>query len=514
MWGSSPHKWVAYGNQIPLWRVYSVGGITIHIYCMQDNDQIIDEVTSSDYKYGFTTDIDTETIGKGLSEETVRLISEKKGEPEWLLQFRLEAYRHWLTLEQPDWALLKIPPIDYQDIIYYAAPKKKEGPKSLDEVDPELLRTFEKLGIPLEEQKMLSGIAVDAVMDSVSVKTTFRETLAEKGIIFCSFSEAVREYPELVKKYLGVVVPYTDNYFAALNSAVFSDGSFVYIPKGTRCPMELSTYFRINAINTGQFERTLIVADEGAYVSYLEGCTAPQRDENQLHAAIVEIIVEKEAEVKYSTVQNWYPGDKEGKGGVYNFVTKRGVCRGASSKLSWTQVETGSAITWKYPSCVLEGDDSVAEFYSVAVTNNFQQADTGTKMIHLGKNTRSRIVSKGISAGKSQNSYRGLVYVGPNAENARNHSQCDSLLLSDRCGAHTFPYVHVDNDTAIIEHEATTSKISEDQIFYCQQRGIGVEEAVGLIVNGYAKEVMNKLPMEFAVEAQKLLSISLEGSVG
>ena len=514
MWGTSPHKWVAYGNQIPLWRVYSVGGITIHIYCMQDNDQIIDEVTSSDYKYGFTTDIDTETIGKGLSEETVRLISEKKGEPEWLLQFRLEAYRHWLTLEQPDWALLKIPPIDYQDIIYYAAPKKKEGPKSLDEVDPELLRTFEKLGIPLEEQKMLSGIAVDAVMDSVSVKTTFRETLAEKGIIFCSFSEAVREYPELVKKYLGVVVPYTDNYFAALNSAVFSDGSFVYIPKGTRCPMELSTYFRINAINTGQFERTLIVADEGAYVSYLEGCTAPQRDENQLHAAIVEIIVEKEAEVKYSTVQNWYPGDKEGKGGVYNFVTKRGVCRGASSKLSWTQVETGSAITWKYPSCVLEGDDSVAEFYSVAVTNNFQQADTGTKMIHLGKNTRSRIVSKGISAGKSQNSYRGLVYVGPNAENARNHSQCDSLLLSDRCGAHTFPYVHVDNDTAIIEHEATTSKISEDQIFYCQQRGIGVEEAVGLIVNGYAKEVMNKLPMEFAVEAQKLLSISLEGSVG
>ena len=481
---------------------------------MQDNDQIIDEVTSSDYKYGFTTEIDTETIGKGLSEETVRLISEKKGEPEWLLQFRLEAYRHWLTLEQPDWALLNIPPIDYQDIIYYAAPKKKEGPKSLDEVDPELLRTFEKLGIPLEEQKMLSGIAVDAVMDSVSVKTTFRETLAEKGIIFCSFSEAVREYPELVKKYLGAVVPYTDNYFAALNSAVFSDGSFVYIPKGTRCPMELSTYFRINAINTGQFERTLIVADEGAYVSYLEGCTAPQRDENQLHAAIVEIIVEKDAEVKYSTVQNWYPGDKEGKGGVYNFVTKRGHCRGAKSKLSWTQVETGSAITWKYPSCVLEGDDSVAEFYSVAVTNNFQQADTGTKMIHLGKNTRSRIVSKGISAGKSQNSYRGLVYVGPNAENARNHSQCDSLLLSDRCGAHTFPYVHVDNDTAIIEHEATTSKISEDQIFYCQQRGIGVEEAVGLIVNGYAKEVMNKLPMEFAVEAQKPLSISLEGSVG
>ena len=481
---------------------------------MQDNDQIIDEVTSSDYKYGFTTDIDTETIGKGLTEDTVRLISEKKGEPEWLLEFRLEAFRHWQTLEQPDWALLKIPPIDYQDIIYYAAPKKKEGPKSLDEVDPELLRTFEKLGIPLEEQKMLSGIAVDAVMDSVSVKTTFRETLAEKGIIFCSFSEAVREYPDLVRQYLGVVVPYKDNFFAALNSAVFSDGSFVYIPKGTRCPMELSTYFRINAMNTGQFERTLIVADEGAYVSYLEGCTAPQRDENQLHAAIVEIIVEKDAEVKYSTVQNWYPGDKEGKGGVYNFVTKRGLCRGAASKLSWTQVETGSAITWKYPSCILQGDDSVAEFYSVAVTNNFQQADTGTKMIHLGRNTRSRIVSKGISAGQSQNSYRGLVSAGPEAENARNHSQCDSLLLSDRCGAHTFPYVHVDNDTAIIEHEATTSKISEDQIFYCQQRGIGVEEAVGLIVNGYAKEVMNKLPMEFAVEAQKLLSISLEGSVG
>ena len=481
---------------------------------MQDSDQIIDEVTSSDYKYGFTTEIETETIGKGLTEETVRLISAKKEEPEWLLEFRLDAFRHWQSMEMPDWALLKIPPIDYQDIIYYAAPKKKEGPKSLDEVDPELLRTFEKLGIPLEEQKILSGIAVDAVMDSVSVKTTFRETLAEKGIIFCSFSEAVKEYPDLVRKYLGTVVPHKDNYFAALNSAVFSDGSFVYIPKGTRCPMELSTYFRINAINTGQFERTLIVADEGAYVSYLEGCTAPQRDENQLHAAIVEIIVEQDAEVKYSTVQNWYPGDKEGKGGVYNFVTKRGHCRGARAKLSWTQVETGSAITGKYPSCVLEGDDSVAEFYSVAVTNNFQQADTGTKMIHLGKNTRSRIVSKGISAGQSQNSYRGLVYAGPNAENARNHSQCDSLLLSDRCGAHTFPYVHVDNDTAIIEHEATTSKISEDQIFYCQQRGIGVEEAVGLIVNGYAKEVMNKLPMEFAVEAQKLLSISLEGSVG
>ena len=481
---------------------------------MSDNEQIIEEVTSSEYKYGFTTEIDTETLGKGLTEETVRLISAKKGEPEWMLEYRLEAFRAWQKMEQPDWAHLHIPPIDYQDIYYYAAPKKKEGPKSLDEVDPELLRTFEKLGIPLEERKILSGIAVDAVIDSVSVKTTFKEKLAEKGIIFCSFSEAVQEHPELVRKYLSSVVPVKDNFFAAMNSAVFSDGSFVYIPKGVRCPMELSTYFRINAINTGQFERTLIVADEGSYVSYLEGCTAPQRDENQLHAAIVEIVVEKDAEVKYSTVQNWFPGDKEGKGGVYNFVTKRGVCRGDRAKLSWTQVETGSAITWKYPSCVLMGDDSTAEFYSVAVTNNFQQADTGTKMIHLGKNTRSRIVSKGISAGKSQNSYRGLVQVGKNAENARNHSQCDSLLLGSTCGAHTFPYVQVDNDTAIIEHEATTSKISEDQVFYCQQRGIGVEEAVGLIVNGYAKEVMNKLPMEFAVEAQKLLSISLEGSVG
>ena len=481
---------------------------------MSDNEQIIEEVTSSEYKYGFTTEIETETLGKGLTEETVRLISAKKGEPEWMLEYRLEAFRAWQKMEQPDWAHLNIPPIDYQDIYYYAAPKKKEGPKSLDEVDPELLRTFEKLGIPLEERKILSGIAVDAVIDSVSVKTTFKEKLAEKGIIFCSFSEAVQEHPELVRKYLSSVVPVKDNFFAAMNSAVFSDGSFVYIPKGVRCPMELSTYFRINAINTGQFERTLIVADEGSYVSYLEGCTAPQRDENQLHAAIVEIVVEKDAEVKYSTVQNWFPGDKEGKGGVYNFVTKRGVCRGDRAKLSWTQVETGSAITWKYPSCVLMGDDSTAEFYSVAVTNNFQQADTGTKMIHLGKNTRSRIVSKGISAGKSQNSYRGLVQVGKNAENARNHSQCDSLLLGSTCGAHTFPYVQVDNDTAIIEHEATTSKISEDQVFYCQQRGIGIEEAVGLIVNGYAKEVMNKLPMEFAVEAQKLLSISLEGSVG
>lgn len=481
---------------------------------MSENEQIIEEVTSSEYKYGFTTEIETETLGKGLTEETVRLISEKKNEPEWMLEYRLNAFRVWQEMDMPDWAQLKVPEIDYQDIYYYAAPKKKDGPKSLDEVDPELLRTFEKLGIPLEEQKILSGIAVDAVMDSVSVKTTFKEKLAEKGIIFCSFGEAVQEYPELVRKYLGTVVPAKDNFFAAMNSAVFSDGSFVYIPKGVRCPMELSTYFRINAINTGQFERTLIVADEGSYVSYLEGCTAPQRDENQLHAAIVEIIVEKDAEVKYSTVQNWFPGDKEGKGGIYNFVTKRGICRGDRAKLSWTQVETGSAITWKYPSCVLQGDDSVAEFYSVAVTNNFQQADTGTKMIHLGKNTRSRIVSKGISAGKSQNSYRGLVQVGKNAENARNHSQCDSLLLGSTCGAHTFPYVQVDNDTAIIEHEATTSKISEDQVFYCQQRGIGVEEAVGLIVNGYAKEVMNKLPMEFAVEAQKLLSISLEGSVG
>ncbi len=481
---------------------------------MSENEQIIDEITSSDYKYGFSTDIETETLGKGLTEETVRLISAKKNEPEWMLEYRLNALKAWQAMPMPDWAQLKIPAIDYQDIYYYAAPKKKEGPKSLDEVDPELLRTFEKLGIPLEEQKILSGIAVDAVLDSVSVKTTFKEKLAEKGIIFCSFSEAVQEYPELIRKYLGTVVPVKDNFFAAMNSAVFSDGSFVYIPKGVRCPMELSTYFRINAINTGQFERTLIVADEGSYVSYLEGCTAPQRDENQLHAAIVEIIVEKDAEVKYSTVQNWFPGDKEGKGGIYNFVTKRGICRGERAKLSWTQVETGSAITWKYPSCVLQGDDSVAEFYSVAVTNNYQQADTGTKMIHLGKNTRSRIVSKGISAGKSQNSYRGLVQVGKNADNARNHSQCDSLLLGSTCGAHTFPYVQVDNDTAIIEHEATTSKISEDQIFYCQQRGIGVEEAVGLIVNGYAKEVMNKLPMEFAVEAQKLLSISLEGSVG
>lgn len=481
---------------------------------MQDSNHIINEVTAGDYKYGFVTDIDTEMIHRGLDEQTVRLISFKKNEPEWLLEFRLKAFRYWQTLEMPTWAHLNIPPIDYQDIIYYAAPKKKEGPKSLDEVDPELLKTFDKLGIPLEEQKHLSGMAVDAVMDSVSVKTTFKETLAEKGIIFCSFSEAVQHHPDLVQEYLGSVVSYRDNFFAALNSAVFSDGSFVYIPKGVRCPMELSTYFRINAANTGQFERTLIVADDESYVSYLEGCTAPMRDENQLHAAIVEIIAKERAEVKYSTVQNWYPGDKEGKGGIYNFVTKRGLCKGEGSKISWTQVETGSAITWKYPSCILAGDHSVGEFYSVAVTNNYQQADTGTKMIHLGKNTKSTIVSKGISAGHSQNSYRGLVKISPRAEGARNHSQCDSLLLSSTCGAHTFPYADIQNETAVVEHEATTSKISEEQLFYCQQRGISVEEAVGLIVNGYAREVMNKLPMEFAVEAQKLLTISLEGSVG
>lgn len=477
------------------------------------SDDIIADVTSGDYKYGFTTDIETEVIPVGLSEEVVRLISAKKEEPEWLLEFRLKAYRHWLTLKMPKWAHLNIPEIDYQSISYYAAPRKN-APKSLDEVDPELLKTFDKLGIPLEEQKALSGMAVDAVMDSVSVKTTFRETLAEKGIIFCSISEAVKSYPDLVKQYLGSVVSYADNFFAALNCAVFSDGSFVYIPKGVRCPMELSTYFRINAGKTGQFERTLIVADDDSYVSYLEGCTAPQRDENQLHAAIVEIVVMNNAEVKYSTVQNWYPGDKEGKGGIYNFVTKRALCKGDNSKVSWTQVETGSAITWKYPSCVLKGDNSIGEFYSVAVTNNFQQADTGTKMIHIGKNTRSRIVSKGISAGKSENSYRGLVKVMPGAENARNFSQCDSLLLNDHCGAHTFPYMDIQNPTAVVEHEATTSKINEDQLFYCNQRGISTEDAVGLIVNGYAREVINKLPMEFAVEAQKLLSVSLEGSVG
>lgn len=480
----------------------------------RNDSDVIQDVTTGDYKYGFTTDIDTEILPKGLDEDVVRFISQKKGEPEWLLEFRLKAFRHWLTLTPPTWAHLDIPEIDFQAISYYAAPKAKTGPKSLDEVDPELLDTFNKLGIPLEEQKQLSGMAVDAVMDSVSVKTTHREKLAELGVIFCSISEAVKDYPDLVKKYLGKVVSYRDNFYAALNSAVFSDGSFVYIPKGVRCPMELSTYFRINASGTGQFERTLIVADDDAYVSYLEGCTAPMRDENQLHAAIVEIIVEDRAEVKYSTVQNWYAGDAEGRGGVYNFVTKRGLCRGDHSKLSWTQVETGSAITWKYPSCILAGESSVGEFYSVAVTRNYQQADTGTKMIHLGRNSRSTIVSKGISAGHSQNSYRGLVKVAPNADNCRNYTQCDSLLLSSTCGAHTFPYIDVKNPTAILEHEATTSKISEDQIFYCNQRGIPTEEAVGLIVNGYAKEVMNKLPMEFAVEAQRLLAITLEGSVG
>lgn len=472
------------------------------------------DLENNDYKYGFTTDIETDKIPVGLSEDVVRLISAKKGEPEWLLDFRLKAYRHWLTLTPPTWAHLDIPEIDFQAISYYAAPVQKKKPESLDEVDPQLIDTFNRLGIPLAEQKALTGVAVDAVMDSVSVKTTGRDKLAELGIIFCSISEAVKDYPDLVRKYLGKVVPYTDNFYAALNSAVFSDGSFVYIPKGVRCPVELSTYFRINASGTGQFERTLIVADDDAYVSYLEGCTAPMRDENQLHAAIVEIIVEDRAEVKYSTVQNWYAGDAEGRGGVYNFVTKRGLCRGDYSKLSWTQVETGSAITWKYPGCILAGEGSVGEFYSVAVTNNRQQADTGTKMIHLGRNTRSTIVSKGISAGYSQNSYRGLVKVAPKADGVRNHTQCDSLLLTSHCGAHTFPYIDIANDTAVVEHEATTSKISEGQLFYCNQRGIPTEEAVALIVNGYAKEVMNKLPMEFAVEAQKLLAITLEGSVG
>ncbi len=480
----------------------------------EESDKVLSDATSGEYKYGFTSDIDTDIIPAGLNEDVIRLISHKKQEPEWLLEFRLKAFRYWLTLTPPTWAHLKIPEIDFQAISYFAAPKKKDTPKSLDEVDPALIDTFNRLGIHLQEQKVLSGMAVDAVMDSVSVKTTHREHLAELGIIFCSFSEAVREYPDLVRKYLGKVVSYRDNFYAALNSAVFSDGSFVYIPKGVRCPIELSTYFRINASGTGQFERTLIVADDDAYVSYLEGCTAPMRDENQLHAAIVEIIVEDRAEVKYSTVQNWYAGDAQGRGGVYNFVTKRGLCRGDYSKLSWTQVETGSAITWKYPSCVLSGEGSVGEFYSVAVTNNMQQADTGTKMIHIGSNTRSTIVSKGISAGHSENSYRGMVKVAPGATGVRNYTQCDSLLLSDTCGAHTFPVIDVANPTAIVEHEATTSKISEMQLFYCNQRGIPTEEAIGLIVNGYAKEVMNKLPMEFAVEAQKLLSITLENTVG
>ncbi|MBN1117917.1 MAG: Fe-S cluster assembly protein SufB [Bacteroidales bacterium] len=479
-----------------------------------ENDKILTEVTQNEYKYGFTTSIETELIPKGINEDVVRLISAKKEEPEWMLEFRLKAYRHWLTMKMPKWPHLKLPEIDFQDVIYYAAPRKKPKYDSIDEVDPELIDTFNRLGIPLDEQKHLAGVAVDAVMDSVSVKTTFRETLAELGIIFCSFSEAVKEHPDLVKKYMGSVVPYTDNFFATLNSAVFSDGSFCYIPKGVRCPMELSTYFRINAANTGQFERTLIVASDDSYVSYLEGCTAPMRDENQLHAAIVEIIAHDNAEVKYSTVQNWYPGDKNGKGGIYNFVTKRGICKGDNSKISWTQVETGSAITWKYPSCILKGNNTTSEFYSVAVTNNHQQADTGTKMIHIGKNSKSTIISKGISAGLSQNSYRGLVKVLKSADGARNFTQCDSMLLGDKCGAHTFPYLEIDNESAIIEHEATTSKIGEDQIFYCNQRGLDTENAIGLIINGYAKEVLNKLPMEFAVEAQKLLQISLEGSVG
>ena len=483
-------------------------------------DSVIQDITSQEYKYGFTTDVETDVVPVGLSEDIIRLISAKKGEPEWMLDFRVKAYQKWQTMKLPTWAHLDIPEIDFQSISYYAAPKVKStsapSPKGEEakEIDAEIMKTFDKLGIPLEERAALAGnMAVDAVMDSVSVKTTFRETLAQKGIIFCSISEAVREYPELVKEYLGSVVPPSDNFYAALNSAVFSDGSFVYVPKGVRCPMELSTYFRINASNTGQFERTLLIADEGAYLSYLEGCTAPMRDENQLHAAIVEIVVRKDAEVKYSTVQNWYPGDKNGKGGIFNFETKRGITY-ENARLSWTQVETGSAITWKYPSCILRGDNSSAEFYSVAVTNNYQQADTGTKMIHIGRNTRSRIISKGISAGKSQNAYRGLVKMGPHAEHGRNYSQCDSLLLGDQCGAHTFPDMQIMNPTAVIEHEATTSKINEDQLFYCRQRGISTEDAVGLIVNGYAKEVMDKLPMEFAVEAQKLLQVSLEGSVG
>lgn len=480
----------------------------------EQQDDILEQITSSEYKYGFVTNIEADEAPKGLTEDTIRFISAKKNEPEWMLEYRLKAFRHWQKMEEPVWANVNYPKIDFQDIIYYSAPKQKIAPKSLDEIDPELRNTFEKLGISLNEQKRLTGVAVDAVMDSISVATTFKEELSKVGVIFCSMSEAIQEHPELIKKYLGSVVPATDNYFTALNSAVFSDGSFCYVPKGVRCPMELSTYFRINAKNTGQFERTLIVAEEESYVSYLEGCTAPMRDENQLHAAVVELIAKEKAEIKYSTVQNWYPGDKEGKGGIYNFVTKRGICAGDHAKISWTQVETGSSVTWKYPSVILKGDYSIGEFYSVAVTNHFQQADTGTKMIHLGKNTRSRIVSKGISAGKSNNSYRGLVNVAKNASNARNFSQCDSLLLGDKCGAHTFPYIEVKNNTAVVEHEATTSKIGEDQIFYCNQRGMDTETAVALIINGFAKEVMNQLPMEFAVEAQKLLAISLEGSVG
>ena len=481
---------------------------------MGKDNAVLEEFTSKEYEHGWTIDIEADAAPKGLSEDIIRFISAKKGEPGWLLEWRLKAYQKWLTLSEPKWANVTFPKINYQDIIYYSAPKQKIGPANLEEVDPELLKTFDRLGISLMEQKRLTGIAVDAVLDSVSVATTYKEKLGELGIIFCSFSEAVREHPELIKKYLGSVVPVNDNYFATLNSAVFTDGSFCYIPKGVRCPMELSTYFRINAANTGQFERTLIVAEEGSYVSYLEGCTAPMRDENQLHAAVVEIYAMKDAQVKYSTVQNWYPGDKNGKGGIYNFVTKRGLCFGENSKISWTQVETGSAITWKYPSCILKGDNSSGEFYSVAVTNNYQQADTGSKMIHIGKNTKSRIVSKGISAGHSQNSYRGQVQVMKRATNARNFSQCDSLLMGDKCGAHTFPYIDVENSSSKVEHEATTSKIGEDQIFYCLQRGIDEEAALALIVNGYAKEVLNQLPMEFAVEAQKLLAITLEGSVG
>jgi len=475
---------------------------------------IIDQVVSQEYKYGFTTNIEMDTAPKGLNEDIVRFISAKKNEPEWMLEYRLKAFRHWQKMEEPNWQNFEYPKINYQDIIFYAAPKQKIQLDSLDQVDPELLKTFEKLGISLQEQKRLTGVAVDAVFDSVSIATTFKEQLKEKGVIFCAISEAVHEHPELIKKYLGSVVPHTDNYFSALNSAVFSDGSFVYIPKGVRCPMELSTYFRINAENTGQFERTLIIADEGSYVSYLEGCTAPMRDEHQLHAAVVELVALERAEIKYSTVQNWYPGDKEGKGGIYNFVTKRGICEGDYAKISWTQVETGSAITWKYPSCILKGDYSVGEFFSVAVTNNRQLADTGTKMVHIGKHSKSRIVSKGISAGKSHNTYRGLVKVNKKAELSRNYTQCDSMLIGDRSGAHTFPYIEINNKSAMVEHEASTSKIGEDQIFYCNQRGIGTEEAIGLIVNGFCKEVLNQLPMEFAVEAQKLLAVSLEGSVG
>ncbi|MDN0073459.1 Fe-S cluster assembly protein SufB [Crenobacter sp. SG2303] len=475
----------------------------------------LDELISQDYKHGFYTEVETDSVPRGLSEDVIRQISAKKGEPDFMLEWRLAAYRHWLTMSEPHWATVHHPPIDYQDISYYAAPKsRKDGPQSLDDVDPELRRTYEKLGVPLEERALLAGVAVDAVFDSVSVATTFKEKLAGLGIVFCSFSEAVREYPELVRQYLGSVVPYTDNFFASLNSAVFSDGSFCYIPPGVRCPMELSTYFRINARNTGQFERTLIIADKGAYVSYLEGCTAPMRDENQLHAAVVELIALEDAQIKYATVQNWYPGDKEGRGGIYNFVTKRGDCRGDNSKISWTQVETGSAITWKYPSVILQGDNAVGEFYSVALTNHYQQADTGTKMVHLGKNTRSTILSKGISAGHGQNAYRGLVKVAKSAVGARNYSQCDSLLLGDRCGAHTFPYIEVKNPTARVEHEASTSRIGEDQLFYCQSRGIAPEDAVSMIVNGFCKEVFKELPMEFAVEAQKLLGVSLEGSIG